>query len=513
MSLRESFFANPLPEPAEPVKKEGVISLENVEPTEQEMQSALSELQNTLDAGRGDVEKSDLGFEIRAEPRNAEPIEVHDYLIAEEERSLTPKERFERVQNALALQGKEYQGRRLERYPHTVLLGDSDHLENQQIDFVKTKTGVRMNFKLVNHLFENAVNKCFDAGWKKGGIDYCSEVLRGSCYQEEKDGIIVKVSTGGDLERHERIRSFLGMVEIVIPEEMLHEEGLAEKLNLILEEEFDVPRALEYPDKESEKKYAEARYRWHHKLPADVPVSVGKLRREDVLPGYGYNTFTEKGKAKEYERISPFAVYHTLYHPESLRSIVKTGGLYSTSERFRMNLGVTGASSVDDMRFGGGDSIFTRVITEKMIQEEGDSGRLNDLTLVFKPSIVERTDWYVYNEDRWGNTDPGVFETRMSPEQLFSSALTSNEEMFRAGISIEQMAAVACPTEQSIITTFLSLRRYGISEIKGRPVEEFLILASSKEDFIKISKGEDVGQKTSAQIISEARDAGGLQGF
>jgi len=79
-----------------------------------------------------------------------------------------------------------------------------------------------------------------------------------------------------------------------------------------------------------------------------------------------------------------------------------------------------------------------------------------------------------------------------------------NEQMFRTGISIEKVKAIACNSEKMVVFAITSLREAGITEINGRLIEEVVILAHNYVDFVKISQGESLeDRKTTAQILAD----------
>jgi hypothetical protein len=214
-------------------------------------------------------------------------------------------------------------------------------------------------------------------------------------------------------------------------------------------EKMELQDALVSPDTKAEQDYKISRYTWHHKIDptslveSDITAVAVKLERQEVFPGY--TTMVEPGKSKEYQAITPLAIHHNVYDGSALVKIFKAGGLIATQERMKRGSTDMGMSSQEDMDTGGADSVFTRLLTHND-PNAGDSfiGR----QIIFDPNILDRTDWYAYSYDNYGSASPKIFSERLSPEEILNNAVRSklasdNEEMFRYGIRVEDMLAVA----------------------------------------------------------------------
>ncbi|MGC9599158.1 MAG: hypothetical protein ABSE18_02115 [Minisyncoccia bacterium] len=252
----------------------------------------------------------------------------------------------------------------------------------------------------------------------------------------------------------------------------------------------DEQRAMsERREKEEEEK--RALYGWHYMSKA--PESIEKrLDKKEIFPGY--STFVEPGKYREYQKITPFAIYHHTYEPKDVSQMIKEGGLLSTKERLRRKLTTKGLSSDIDLQTGAAEFAFTRIVTPEGLANSKTKVDPGVVSLVFEPDIVDRLDWYSFNEDRHGGADPTTFRGRVSPEELFETQKKSwnygNEQMFKIGIPIEKVKKIVCGTEEALVQLMVELQKSGIKEINGKPVEEMVALATLP-DFIKISQGDD----------------------
>jgi len=429
----------------------------------------------------------------------------------------TQAEQLETVYEKLEQLEKQLEG--MELRPRVGILADSDEIENQQIDIIKTSDEgrIRVNFKLTKEKYETMKQKCVEEQYQETTLKYGNQSLSyevGDCWRKDIGDVIINVSMGTNYEKTEQVNCALGLIEISIPEPSEGAGGMAEiskKLDRILKEELNIKTGLAVPDAQAESDYKRARFAWHHRLeetPDNVDDSLG---REEVFPGY--YTFTEKGKHKEYQQIAPYAIYHELYDDKMLPQIIKAGGLLSTHERYRRGLLGEGRSSSRDMARGGADSVFTSIITpggkHYTGREHIDSP--TGITFIFEPDILDRTDWYAYDQDNYGSTHDRYFKTRLSPTEILEKAEAgniNNELMFRLGIPMDKVKAIACSYSYNgeVLALVETLHKAGITEISGRPVEEVIVQVHDLKDFIGIAQGEpSENVKTAAEILAEEK--------
>lgn len=271
------------------------------------------------------------------------------------------------------------------------------------------------------------------------------------------------------------------------------------------------------------------------------------LERREVFPGY--HTMVSEGKHKEYEKkYGDFVSFHEVRSTNVLEKMIKGYGLMSSHERFRRGMLLHGTSSSEDFNTGGADSVFVRTYVENAVDNDRSSKDISmNATLVFDPKIFDRTDWYSYPCDQFGRTSEEIFKDRQSPEELFGKQkdpdhgyIRSNEQMFRTGITFEHIKAVASSeseyakkmaadalgkTDEEIDSLWKAgpnavrnaieneksldgdrkksllfevgtdnrfrliddLRKKGIKEIKGKPVEEFIVAIKSLDDLVDIA--------------------------
>lgn len=410
--------------------------------------------------------------------------------------------------------------------------GDSDKVEGHQIDLIKDENILMINFKITSPMlkkvlemvlpnvdqgiiedseysfYDRQLNKVvMSDAWRiklDGGVNiYISKgkkTLKANTilpdydkpiYSQDGVSIIGYESKEISYVVSEReIRALLGSVIIEITQDLDNLDVLISRIesafNLL-----SIDEPLDEPTPDALLKYKEARFRWQHKLETEDQFKAYReryrqshgvdildcLERREVYPGYF--TVVEPRSLDRYKEIGDFVLIHAVYNEENLPIILKTG-LLSSHDRFKRGIFVSGMSTYDDFKSGGADNVFLRLIP---LNWSYDCWRP---MLVLKPEILERTDWYAYNDDLYGTTDPETFKNRPTPEEFIRQQITnfssSNEIMMRRGIPPEMIDFIAVPNDYSRSQVLEILRKNGITEINGKKIEEFVkILPNFKE--------------------------------
>lgn len=415
-------------------------------------------------------------------------------------------------------------------YHKEAILADEDHIENQQIDIIQSLDGnLHVSFKLTEKSYRAARDRfptplqedrygenplrqrlarlvheisklspaSLTSGYRPGSIKYsqindygAEDSYKFDSYEKNVAGGVLRIANSSE-------RSSRGLVEIEFIAGEISEKSPEEihaEVARILEQEFGIENGTHQPDEEAENQYKQARYKWLHKadtLPEGIESS---LVRKEVSPGY--HTFVAEGQHEKLAKGTRLAIYHKLWGEEAIPNIIKAGGLLSTHERFRRGLLAHGMSSRSDMVSGGADSVFVRTITEEGLIK---SDALSDTSpgrycLIFEPRILDRTDWYAYDNDRFGSTDPKDFKKRLNPEELISEVkrdhASTNEQMFRSGIATKDIRAFAVRDIGFAEILFKNLYENGITEVDGRPLESMFMLVQDNADMIAVGNGE-----------------------
>ncbi len=154
--------------------------------------------------------------------------------------------------------------------------------------------------------------------------------------------------------------------------------------------------------------------------------------------------------------------------------VTKSKGLISTSEKVRMGMfqGAGGMSPSADMSSGGGNYIFTRIVSSGRRYERGN--------LHFKKRLLRRMDAISYNGDHYGRTTGNFVTTnRKTTFNQWKSAakITDNETIFKNCVSfLDDLDHIECfgdtREQREIIKKFHDL---GITHLPdGRRVEDIV---------------------------------------
>ncbi len=443
---------------------------------------------------------------------------------------------------------------------------DHNHIEGQQINIVDRRDlgNIGINFKLTHAQFNKiieALNSIYAHEHPLVRVDEISyrsldnkHLTVSEAYLIEYKGVKIRVAQP---ERNgEVVRSVIGLVDIEIPcteERNLNDLKLEEVVNEVLNI-LGVADGLTPPTLEAIREYCIARYCWHHKksypeLTPDELTEIAFLERYEVFPGY--STLVSPEKHLEYmSRHGEFASFHRVPTPDRIIQIVKSGGLMSSTERFRRGAAINGMSSISDINSGSADSVFTRTITKNSKLPE-DASFPDGYYIIFNPDLYNRTDWYAYPWDKFGSTERSEFDNRITPDQILEASKEpynyTNEQMFRTGISTSSFEAIACsslPGIKQILADNLELSaeqidlvwavgpqkvielldisnieyingmpaidflykdprmnmigsflRSGITEVNGKPVAQFVIEVETLKGFVDIANGRKPGPK------------------
>lgn len=210
---------------------------------------------------------------------------------------------------------------------------------------------------------------------------------------------------------------------------------------------------------------------------------VDGLVEKEVFPGY--TTYVEEGISKEYKKAGAeylFAGVGT--DPDLVVKIVSdpnNPGLMSTLQRYAHGITKAGASEGSDIKTGGADNAFVRLVT-KGAQKNGysysDSFLGSGYRLHWDIKELERTDWYAYNSDSFGTTETGKFVRRKPAiehvKAVNQSYNPANEVMFRKGITMENLIGITTERQEYKESLINAFKRAGITKIKGVTLDKFI---------------------------------------
>jgi len=332
-----------------------------------------------------------------------------------------------------------------------------------------------------------------------------SEPLKVSyAWSKEEDGITINVAAGdqsqsgrvmredvGDTELYPPVETAIGFTEVIIPADhpCVLEGVMGEKLNALLKEELEIQDALDFSSEEQDEKLKQQILMTHDKLehlPTEEQIS--QIERKEVMPDYFAYT-----KPEEHLRMwdkSPFAVFHQIYTIGALVDIIKYD-LLSLEQRYKRGLFQEGLGMKLDLDSGGALSIFTRIATKEGC-EKSDSLR-NGIYLIFAPTVINRMDKYMYNEDRSGSTAPEEFAQRLTIDETFEDQKENgynkrNEMMFNHGLPFSSFIAIGVSDERTRKRAITVLKKNDVYEIGGNPVGQSVLIVGKTMDLVEITK-------------------------
>ena len=456
-----------------------IVSLDKDDATAPDLVEAIQDLNEqdaTLPTGESVAE---LAAEVI---QRAEEAEVMEESEKPPRLSLS-----EAITNLVELE----QSSEITKRPRAEIICDRNHIESQRIDIIDKRDAgqIELNFKLrgVELNFDNMKTPggttVEEDALSYTGVDGKNKIIVAPAYSFERDGIKVTI-----VDPTTQKMAPKGRVKIEAPADMDPKE-IEENVAKILEEELAIPNALEEVPEQYESEFKQSLYQWNHKidgvLTTDESERAAKTTRKEVYPGY--TTYVEEGKHKEYlekygEDIRP--VHHL--HTGTTSSIIRvlTGGVMSSSERYSCGILRSGMSTGVDFETGGADNVFTR------LYDKESRGKMLGTTVVFKPELLDRMDWYSYSSDRFGSTRPNVFANRTSPDEILSAvsektSASDNEQMFRTGIGPEYIECIEVDPQLREMT-LNELRKEGVTEINGRPIEEIVVAREKDPSMMNI---------------------------
>jgi hypothetical protein len=96
---------------------------------------------------------------------------------------------------------------------------------------------------------------------------------------------------------------------------------------------------------------------------------------------------------------------------------------------------------------------------------------------------MERTDWYAYEGDSFGSSDPSALAGRLSPVEFIQRMATSyrygNEIMFRHGIAKETFIGISCQSNALRAELLEKFKQAHITAVNGIPIEDFVKVGST----------------------------------
>lgn len=228
--------------------------------------------------------------------------------------------------------------------------------------------------------------------------------------------------------------------------------------------------------------------------------SQGHLKEKEIHPGR--KIWTLEGFGKQMEEKGAYGLFHSLDNTsDTVDRIIRilTKGLISTKERFRQGVFISGQSSSVDMQGGGGDQVFTRVITKESCKQGNERKIWNQVIgsnfpfhFLINLEVADRPSSYFFQKDQYGSKenkefeDPFSYDRRLSPLDVACNKVEFNNEfMVKNRIPPESITGFVVPNEKIknfLINKLSSQNLIQNNEILGIKVDNFFHL---QRDFVK----------------------------
>lgn len=207
------------------------------------------------------------------------------------------------------------------------------------------------------------------------------------------------------------------------------------------------------------------------------PKDAEKLILEEVFDGY--STYMDYEALDKYRKAGLEYVWAGVRSKESVIAVIKGGGMQATKRRMANGFMGNGSSMSSDINTGEADSVFTRIATRGANKKNTtyfESYCSGEYQIIFKDSVMARTDWYAFTYDNFGDVRDisGTDSALDFVKKMNRSYKQDNEIMFRNGIPLKDIAGIDTNNHARKDILIDALEREGITEVNGIPLDEFI---------------------------------------
>lgn len=175
------------------------------------------------------------------------------------------------------------------------------------------------------------------------------------------------------------------------------------------------------------------------------------------------------------------------------------GGILSSVARTENGIVFKGMSSSRDMETGGGSSAYTRIVGRDDTPTATSWYSYYSHTVVLSRKLLDRTDFYGYNDDLYGITSGSDWKNREGADGLVREitsprGITKNEVLFRNAIRREDMLFFATTSQSERKVLLGRLTASGVKTIRGQPVEDMVVVMRTPTDYSNLNPSNPVHQ-------------------
>ena len=224
-----------------------------------------------------------------------------------------------------------------------------------------------------------------------------------------------------------------------------------------------------------------------------------RMYKQEVYPGQ--YIWAIQGLANEVKAAGGLGLMHGVFGSDfneatgRLINMLKSG-ILSTQDRFQAGIIAHGTSCEDDLKSGGAESVFARLITEKMSKDPESYGLNGKMQILCDLDLVERVG-FVYSSDQYGTKEAMTYSARPSILQLTEKCQKapdyskSNEVCIRNRIPPERFKGVLVKDNIEKTKIINALKLEGLITldtlnhecINGVPVDQFIHVGEFKAEY------------------------------
>ena len=222
------------------------------------------------------------------------------------------------------------------------------------------------------------------------------------------------------------------------------------------------------------------------------------MKKVEIFPGktiWSVTDLSEKMKEKGAWGLMSALISNPEHCAETIAKLLKIGSL-SSMDRFQIGAFIEGASSQRDLYCGGGEYVFTRLITQNFSENLIKNFRYAERTgiMVLYDLKAVSNGSYGYEEDFYGvkfQSGPNpVFEVnnyahRLNLIELVNSVTMDNEIMIKNHVEPELIKGVVVNSNEQKQIILNELRSQGLITLKGGMET---IMGKTVDEFIHISE-------------------------
>lgn len=202
-----------------------------------------------------------------------------------------------------------------------------------------------------------------------------------------------------------------------------------------------------------------------------IAKAMKDAKEVEVYPGH--KTLYSKSLGEHVAKTFP-AMYHDGSPPPEIAALISSNsGLMSSMKRFNSGVFTTGMSTSTDFETGGADGVFMRLSKTDPVTTSGKYRWVIDTK-----EVMGRMDWWAFNHDNFGRSSYQEAENRFPLPKMTAKSThlsSSNEVMAPHGVPPTAFKEVMCRTEATRQELLEVFKKQGITQINGKPVEEFVV--------------------------------------